>query len=288
MKKLLVLVFTFLASLAPVFSQVTLNETKISSENYERLAKCFKPEDFSRMVSEKIKSDEDIFALTNDFELVESLGQNAGAYRFLYAVLEQQKEMNLKSENSDFDFISETLRIQKLFYKTVEDLTALTSDTFKNQQQYVNYVFSDSVNSAELAIFDEAKNNVASGLVLVEPSEDIPVYSLNEIVGDFKNNEIAAQEKWVGKQVKMTASIYSIYQLDYNTVFNIGAQEKNVVPVMRLNSGNQTYANCFFNNENVGKIAKYKKNHQVTVVGVICQDIARRPTFKNCKIVENK
>lgn len=283
MKKLLVLVITFLNFLVPMFSQVTLNETKVSRENYERLAKFYKPEDFSNMANEKIVSSEDIVHLTNDFELVKQMGQNAGVCRFLYTVLKQQKEMNLQSE---YDFTTGILMYQRKFYETVEDLASMLSDTYKDQKSYVEYVFSDSVNCSELALFEEAKDGVSAGFVISESYDNVPAYSLNEIVGDFKDNEIAAKEKWIGKQVKMSASIYSIYQLDYNTVFNIDLQEKDVVPVMRINSGNQLYANCFFNNESLEKFAKYKKNKQVTIVGVVCQDIARRPSFKNCKLVE--
>lgn len=285
MKKLLVTAFVILSCLSSVFAQVTLNETKVTRENYENLAKRFAPEDFKDMCSRHVVADSDIYAMTNDFELVKTLGHNAGAYRFLYASLKQKKEM-ASANGGNLDLQAEVFNAQKLFYQTVEDLNALLQETYKDQAEYVQYVFSDSVNSAELALFNEAKDSIAEGLIVIETYEDVPVYSLNEIISDFKSNEIAAREKWVGKQVKMSASIYSIYQLDYNSVFNITSEERNVVPVMRLNSGNQAYANCFFNNENVGKIARYKKNKQVTVVGVICQDIARRPTFKNCKIVE--
>lgn len=285
MKKLLVFTFAFVNFLIPLFSEVNLNETKVCKENYEKLAKCFKPEDFSAMISNKIVPSEDILANSNDFELVAQMGQNAGSFRFLYSVFKQQKEMNLQT---DFDLNAEILTAQKNFYLTLEEIQSLLSEKYKNQKEYVEYVFSDSVNSAELKLFEEAKANVASGLILTETFENVPAYSLNEIISDFKDNEIAARQKWVGKQVKMSASIYSIYQLDFNTVFNIDVSEKNVVPVMRLNSGNQLYANCFFNNVSPEKLSKYKKNRQVTVVGTVCQDIARRPSFKNCKLVENK
>lgn len=279
MKKLLVFTFAFVNFLIPLFSEVNLNDTKVCKENYEKLAKCFKPEDFSAMISSKIVPSEDILVSSNDFELVTQMGQNAGSFRFLYSVFKQQKEMNLQT---DFDLNAEILTAQKNFYLTLEEVQSLLSEKYKKQKEYVEYVFSDSVNSAELKLFEEAKANVASGLILTETFENVPAYSMNEIISDFKDNEIAARQKWVGKQVKMSASIYSIYQLDFNTVFNIDVSEKNVVPVMRLNSGNQLYANCFFNNVSPEKLSKYKKTDRLLL---LAQFVRILPVVQVLKIV---
>lgn len=267
-----------------MFSQVSLNDTKISADNYEKLAKYYKPEALEEIARQTIRDDEEVYALENDFELIATLGQNTGVYRFLCATLKRQREQNITSD--EIDVGAELLKYQNLFYRTVEEVNSLSINRFEAQKDYVLYVFSAEVDSAEQKIFAEASKPIASRMSVTESYENIPTYSLNEIVADFKENEIAARNKWFGKQIRLTATVYSVYQLDYNTVFSIDAAEKNVVPVIRVNSGSQIFANCFFNNEDVSKLAKCKKNKQVTLVGFINQDLARRPGFTNCKIVE--
>lgn len=284
MKKLLVLVVTFVSCLVPLFSQVTLNETKVSADNYEKLAKCCKPEELVDFASSQIRSGEEIFSLENDFELIASLGKNTGAYRFLCASFKRQRDQNVVS--TEIDVASELLKYQNLFYRTLEEVNSLSLEKYREQKDYVLYVFSNEVDSTEQKIFEESSKSGAFKMAVSETYESVPIYSLNEIVADFKDNEIAARSKWFGKQVKLTATIYSVYQLDYNTVFSIDSKEKNVVPVIRINSGSQIFANCFFNNEDVSKLAKCRKNKQVTLVGYVNQDLARRPGFINCKIVE--
>lgn len=296
MKKIL-LIFTFLNALFLTFGEVSINETKVSKDNYERLAKCFKSEEFIEKTSGFIKSEEEILQSQNDFELVSSFGKKAAVYKFLYNIFKQQKQIEVQEsqkknqeieteEKSEFNLTAELLNVQNEFYKTVEDYNSLLEERFANQEKYAEYVFLDSLSESEEQIFSEIKDQVKGGFLVTESFDKVPEYSLNEIYSAYKENEISAREKWEGKQVRITAMVYSIYKMDMNVVFCISSTEKNEVPVIRMNSGAQVFANFYFNSENIEKLKKIKKKSQITVVGTVKQDIARRPGFVDCKIVE--
>lgn len=299
MKKIL-LVFAFFNVLFFSFGEVSINETKISKENYARLAKCFKPEEFLEKVAENVKSSEEIDSSENDFALFSALASNAASYKVLYNIFRQQKsfanqqdknELQKKQNDSEgektpFNLNAELLNIQNEFYLTVEKYNSLLEERFANQKKYVDYVFADSLDSSEEQIFLQLKDSVKVGFEIQESFEKIPECSLNEIYADFRENEISACEKWVGKRVRISAMVYSVTKMDMNIVFCITSYEKNEVPVVRVNSGAQIFANCYFNSENVEKLKKIKKKSQLTFAGVVQQDIARRPAFVDCKIVE--
>lgn len=296
MKKIL-LIFTFLNVLFLAFCEVSINETKISKDNYERLAKCFKPEEFLEKANGFVKNQDEILQSQNDFELVSSLAENASVYKFLYNIFKQQKQLenqenqkkNQESESEEkpsLDLNAEILNVQNEFYKTIENYNSLLEERFANQEKYVEYVFLDSLSEWEEQIFSDIKEQVKGGFLITESFDKVPEYSLNEIYSAYKENEISAREKWEGKQVRITAMVYSIYKMDMNVVFCISSTEKNEVPVIRMNSGNQVFANFYFNSENIEKLKKIKKKSQITVVGTVKQDIARRPGFVDCKIVE--
>lgn len=285
MKKILLTILSILSFSSFIYAENTLSNTKISSDNYGRLAKFFKAEYFSSKVNEYLIPEEELLTGKNDFQLVASIGHNAGAYRFLYAVLKEQRSIK-NSSGDKFDVNAELLKISNNFYQLVEEYNSLVAERYSSNEKYAAYVFEDSLNEAEEIVFLAFKESVKGGFDVKESYEKVPAYSLNEIYTDYKANELAAREKWEGKQVKLTATVYSIYKMDMNSVFNISASEKKEVPVIRMNSGNQIYANFFFNGENLEKLSRVKKNKQLTIVGTVHQDIARRPGFVDCKIVE--
>lgn len=108
---------------------------------------------------------------------------------------------------------------------------------------------------------------------LSDPYADAIVITANDLYSAYENNEIAAEQKYTGKLIELTGTIYDIgidIFDDAYIVLDCGQHLKKI--------------QCYFEDDQLDAAAELQKGQSVTLVG-ICKGLTLNIVVKDCVVI---